>query len=75
MHDGDCKDYAIGKYFSLKFLGWQYEELRVVIMQDPNLGVAHTVLSVYINDTIMTLDSQARQVIRATISGIISHTT
>jgi predicted transglutaminase-like cysteine proteinase len=65
MHDGDCKDYAIAKYFSLKFLGWQDEELRVVVVQDLNLRVAHAVLAVYINDAIMILDNQARQVVRA----------
>jgi predicted transglutaminase-like cysteine proteinase len=65
LHDGDCKDYAIAKYFSLRYLGWNEDDLRVVVVQDLNLRVAHAVLAVYINGTIMILDNQARQVVRA----------
>ena len=65
LQDGDCKDYSIGKYFSLRLLGWNQEDLRVVVVQDLNLRVAHAVLAVYINGAIMILDNQARQVVRA----------
>jgi predicted transglutaminase-like cysteine proteinase len=65
LHDGDCKGYAIGKYFSLRLLGWKEEDLRVVVVQDLNLRVAHAVLAVYINGAIMILDNQARQIVRA----------
>jgi predicted transglutaminase-like cysteine proteinase len=65
LHDGDCKDYSIAKYFSLKYLGWDTEDLRVVVVQDLNLRVAHAVLAVYINGAIMILDNQARQIVRA----------
>jgi predicted transglutaminase-like cysteine proteinase len=65
LHDGDCKDYAIAKYFSLRYLGWDTEDLRVVVVQDLNLRVAHAVLAVYINGAIMILDNQARQIVRA----------
>jgi predicted transglutaminase-like cysteine proteinase len=65
VHDGDCKDYSIAKYFSLRYLGWSEDDLRVVVVQDLNLRVAHAVLAVYINGAIMILDNQARQVVRA----------
>jgi predicted transglutaminase-like cysteine proteinase len=65
LHDGDCKDYAIAKYFSLRYLGWNEDDLRVVVVQDLNLRVAHAVLAVYINGTIMILDNQARHAVRA----------
>jgi predicted transglutaminase-like cysteine proteinase len=65
LHDGDCKDYSIAKYFSLKYLGWDTEDLRVVVVQDLNLRVAHAVLAVYINGAVMILDNQARQIVRA----------
>jgi predicted transglutaminase-like cysteine proteinase len=65
IHDGDCKDYAIAKYFSLRYLGWREDELRVVVVQDLNLRVAHAVLAAYVGDTILILDNQARQVVRA----------
>lgn len=65
MHDGDCKDYAITKYFSLRYLGWKTDELRIVVVQDLNLRVAHAVLAVYTEGGILILDNQARQVVRA----------
>jgi predicted transglutaminase-like cysteine proteinase len=70
VHDGDRKDYSIAKYFSLKYLGWNTEDLRVFVLQDLNLRVAHAVLAVYINGAIMIVDNQARQVVRA---GSIRH--
>jgi predicted transglutaminase-like cysteine proteinase len=63
--DGDCKDYAIAKYFSLRYLGWSQDELRVVVVQDLNLRIAHAVLAAYVGDEVMILDNQARQVVRA----------
>jgi predicted transglutaminase-like cysteine proteinase len=65
VFDGDCKDYAIAKYFSLRYLGWSEDELRVVVVQDLNLRVAHAVLAVYTDGTILILDNQVRQVVRA----------
>ncbi|HZS81736.1 MAG TPA: transglutaminase-like cysteine peptidase [Stellaceae bacterium] len=65
VHDGDCKDYAIAKYFSLRYLGWPENALRVVVVQDLNLRVAHAVLAVYVGDQILILDNQVRQVVRA----------
>ena len=64
-HDGDCKDYAIAKYFSLRYLGWSEDELRVVVVQDLNLRVAHAVLAVYVGEEILVLDNQAREVVRS----------
>jgi predicted transglutaminase-like cysteine proteinase len=44
--DGDCEDYAIAKYISLKALGWDAAQMRIVVVQDENLGVPHAVLEV-----------------------------
>ena len=65
IHDGDCKDYAIAKYFSLRYLGWSEDELRIVVVQDLNLRVAHAVLAAYVGDQILILDNQAREVVRS----------
>jgi predicted transglutaminase-like cysteine proteinase len=65
LRDGDCKDYAIAKYFSLRYLGWAEDDLRVVVVQDLNLRVAHAVLAAYMGSEIFILDNQARQVVRA----------
>lgn len=52
---GDCEDYAIIKYLSLRMLGWDEQDLRVVAVKDLNLKVGHAVLIVY-----MTAKSGAR---------------
>nr|WP_279347251.1 transglutaminase-like cysteine peptidase [Govania unica] len=45
--DGDCEDYAIAKYFSLKALGVPADSMRIVIVEDMNLKTPHAVLAVY----------------------------
>jgi predicted transglutaminase-like cysteine proteinase len=60
---GDCEDYAIIKMLSLKHLGLDTARMRVVVVQDTNLRVAHAVLSLEVNRDIMILDNQIKQVI------------
>jgi predicted transglutaminase-like cysteine proteinase len=62
---GDCKDYAIAKYMSLRFLGWPVAELRIVVLRDVNLNADHAVLAVYRGDEILILDNQIAQVTNA----------
>lgn len=61
--NGDCEDYAIAKYWSLRLIGWPVEKLRLVVLQDLNLNIAHAVLIVYLDDKIMLLDNQINQVV------------
>ena len=63
--NGDCEDYAIAKYFSLKALGIPVEDMRVVALQDLNLNLGHAVLVVYVGDTPMLLDNQIASVVPA----------
>ena len=60
---GDCEDYAITKYFSLKWLGMPPERLRIVILQDTNLRIPHAVLSVDLDGRHYILDNQVAQVV------------
>ncbi len=62
---GDCEDYAITKFFSLRWLGWPEEVLRIIVLQDTNLRIPHAVLGVGEDDDIMILDNQ--------ISDVVSH--
>ncbi len=62
---GDCEDYAITKLFSLRWLGFPMEDLRLVVLQDTNLRVAHAVLAVAQEDDIVILDNQ--------IDAVVSH--
>lgn len=56
---GDCEDYAITKFFSLKWLGYPPEELRIVILQDTNLRTPHAVLAVATSRDTLILDNQS----------------
>lgn len=60
---GDCEDYAITKYMSLKRLGFKDEELRVVAVKDLNLKVGHAVLVVFLDGKIWLLDNQIKQLV------------
>jgi len=60
---GDCEDYAITKFFSLRWLGYDNDDLRVVILQDSNLNIAHAVLAVNLKRDIMILDNQTSRVV------------
>jgi predicted transglutaminase-like cysteine proteinase len=61
---GNCKDYAITKYYSLRALGVPADQMRVIVLQDLNLGgIIHAVLGVYDdNDELLILDNQAKEV-------------
>jgi predicted transglutaminase-like cysteine proteinase len=63
--DGDCEDYAIAKYFSLRHLGVPADMLRLVVLQDENLRVPHAILVVYVNGTALVLDNQFGRVVNA----------
>jgi len=62
-NNGDCEDYAITKLFSLRWLGYPVDTLRIVVLQDTNLRIPHAVLAVAAQDDIMILDNQIQQVI------------
>lgn len=60
---GDCEDYAIAKYLSLRALGWNPDDMSIVVLQDMNLRVMHAVLIVKFNGANMLLDNQITLVI------------
>lgn len=62
---GDCEDYAIAKYMSLRYLGYEEKDLRIVAVKDLNLKIGHAILVVYYKDTPYVLDNQIKQVIPA----------
>ncbi len=59
---GDCEDFAIAKYLSLRELGWDAGDLRVVVVRDSELNVAHAVLVVFFGGRSWVLDNQASRV-------------
>jgi predicted transglutaminase-like cysteine proteinase len=64
--NGDCEDYAIAKYMALRDLGVPVEDMRIVVLNDLNLRIAHAVLAVYVNGKPYILDNQISKVVPAT---------
>lgn len=63
--DGDCEDYAIAKFISLRTLGFANEDMRIVVLRDTNLNALHAVLVAYVEGQPYVLDNQIRSVVRA----------
>jgi predicted transglutaminase-like cysteine proteinase len=52
---GDCEDYAIAKYFSLRHLGVASDKLRITYVKALRLNRAHMVLTYYSSPEAMPL--------------------
>ncbi|MCB9990074.1 MAG: transglutaminase-like cysteine peptidase [Rhodospirillales bacterium] len=59
---GDCEDFAIAKYVSLRALGVPEERLRVAIVHDLKKDIPHAVLVVYTDSGALILDNQNERV-------------
>ena len=59
---GDCEDYAISKYVSLRALGFHEDQMRVAIVYDTHLKMPHAVLIVYQSNQALVLDNQAEDI-------------
>lgn len=67
---GDCEDYAIAKYLSLRHLGWDERNLRILVLNDQNRRELHAVLIAYHGGTAYVLDNQVPEVLE---HGSIAH--
>lgn len=56
-NSGDCEDYAIAKYVSLRKLGFAPAQLRLVVLRDTLRDLAHAVLAVYLEGEVYILDN------------------
>jgi len=61
---GDCEDYAIAKYASLRQLGFAPEQLRLVVVRDVLRDVAHAVLAVHVETDVLILDNLFQAVLQ-----------
>lgn len=59
---GDCEDYAIAKFYSLRRLGFDNKDMRIVILMDRNINTLHSVLVVKDGDELKVLDNQISKV-------------
>ena len=67
---GDCEDFAIAKYASLRALGVPDSRMRVAIVKDMQKGIPHAILIVYTDNGPVLLDNQIKTV---TASNDVSH--
>ena len=63
---GDCEDYSIIKYFTLKELGIPPESMRIVVVRDTIRNFAHAVLVVYLSNDAFILDNLSNSVLSHT---------
>lgn len=54
---GDCEDYCIIKYYTLKELGIPVEKMRIVVVRETIRNIGHAVLAVYDGDDVYILDN------------------
>ena len=59
---GDCKDYAIIKYYALKQLGVDTNAMRIVVVTDTKRNIGHAVVAVYHKGNVYILDSLSNPV-------------
>ena len=59
---GDCEDYVISKYLSLRQLGFGADDLRLVVLIDRNRRLAHAVLVVELDGRSLVLDNLSDRV-------------
>ncbi len=62
QRSGDCEDYAISKYVTLRMMGFNADQLRLVVVKDTRREIAHAVLAAYIGRDIYILDNLSQQV-------------
>ncbi|MCK4939746.1 MAG: transglutaminase-like cysteine peptidase [Rhodospirillaceae bacterium] len=63
---GDCEDFAIAKYMSLRYLGFKEDDMRVVAVKDMNLKVGHAVLVIFLGGKSYVMDNQIKNVVSTT---------
>lgn len=62
---GDCEDFAIAKYASLRLLGVPEERLRIAIVHDKIKDMPHAILIVYAENGPLVLDNQVKDALEA----------
>ena len=59
---GDCEDYCIAKYFTLRELGVPAGDMRIVVVRETVRGAVHAVLAVYEGRQVHILDNLVEHV-------------
>ncbi|MEG2172935.1 MAG: transglutaminase-like cysteine peptidase [Desulfovibrionaceae bacterium] len=67
-NSGDCEDYCIAKYFTLREVGFTSEQMRIVIVMEKIRNIPHAIVVVYINNDAYILDNLTNSVLSHTKS-------
>ena len=67
IHSGDCEDFGIAKYYTLRQMGLLPSQMRLVVVQDRIRGIGHAVLAVYLDEGVFILDNLTNQVLPHTM--------
>lgn len=62
---GDCEEFVVAKYMLLRVLGWDTDQLRLVVVHDSRRDVGHAILVVYLDDIVLVLDNTIPHVVEA----------
>jgi predicted transglutaminase-like cysteine proteinase len=62
---GDCEDFAVAKYLALRERGVPADDLRIVVLDDLQLGVTHAILAVRRDAAFYVLDNQQPDILPA----------
>jgi len=62
LNQGDCEDYAIAKYFTLRAMDVPAEQLRIVYVHSLSLKQAHMVLMYKTNNELLVLDNAEERI-------------
>jgi predicted transglutaminase-like cysteine proteinase len=65
---GDCEDYAIVKYFALREIGIEPDDLQLIVVRDIKQHMLHAVLAVRIDEEWLFLDNRTL-IIMNTVTG------
>lgn len=71
-NSGDCEDYSIAKYFTLRALGVPKENMRIVVLMETIRNLPHAVLVVYMDGDAYVLDNLSRQVLPHRVTGTMN---
>ena len=54
---GDCEDFAVAKYFILRELGVDADDMRIVIGKEPQRASHHAMLAIRFDDDVLLLEN------------------
>ena len=62
-NSGDCEDYSISKYYTLRELGLPQDNLRILVVRETVRNIGHAILGVQIGNDVFILDNLANTVV------------